>query len=82
MNFAAEVDVARLEDTGRFMADVRVKCADCGVRMLFTGLPRGLDIHGAAMSVDASEARLAIMPDGSDSPISDGVRGFTITPKE
>lgn len=62
MNFAADVAVARLEDTGRFMADVRVRCADCGEPFQFLGLEPGLDRNGAMVSIDGLEARMAILP--------------------
>lgn len=68
LNFEAEVDVARLEDSGRFSADVRIKCADCGHPMRFLGLPMGLDLNGAAVSANGQEARLAIYPWGEDPP--------------
>lgn len=32
--------------------------------MRFLGLPAGLDLEGAAVSADATEARLAIAPKG------------------
>lgn len=58
--FDATVTVNRLEDSGRFVADVRVKCVQCGEPFRFLGLPTGLDLNGAAVSVDGQEARLAI----------------------
>lgn len=67
-NFAAEVDVARLETSGRFMADVRIKCADCGKPLRFIGLPVGLDLNGAAVSADGTEARLSVHPIGEIIP--------------
>lgn len=65
MNFAANVSVARIEDKGRFMADVRVKCADCGLPFQFLGLEPGLDMGGARASIDGLEARMAICPQGA-----------------
>lgn len=59
-NFEASVEVSRLADSGRFMADVRVKCSQCGEPFRFLGLPTGLDLNGASVSVDGEEARLAI----------------------
>ena len=65
-SFTAVVRVARLEDSGRFNAEVTVQCADCGTPFRFKGLPLGLNLDGAAMSIDGTEARLAIEPaDGS-----------------
>lgn len=67
-NFHSEVGIARMEDIGRFQADVRIRCADCDCPFRFIGLPLGLDINGAAVSVDGCEARLAIHPVGVPVP--------------
>lgn len=83
-NFAAEVDVYRLpEKKGgpikRYCADVRIKCAECGLPFRFIGLPAGLDLNGAATSIDATEARLAIAPKGEVVSVMDGgVSGFSV----
>ena len=61
-HFEAQVTVNRLEDTDRFAADVTVKCIDCDTPFCFLGLPAGLNLDGAAVSVDRTEARLAIAP--------------------
>jgi len=62
--FAANVAVNRLEDTGKFAADVTIRCRDCNLPFQFIGLPCGLNSEGAAVSVDGTEARLAIVPYG------------------
>lgn len=62
MNFEARVAVNRLEDTGRFMAEVTIKCRDCGEPFQFLGLDAGLKMQGASVSFDGLEARLAIHP--------------------
>jgi len=79
-NFAADVTVNRLEDSGRFTADVRIECADCGTPFRFIGLPCGVDLNGAAVSVDGTEGRLAVAPKGEVvTPIDPGaVGGFTV----
>ena len=94
LNFVAEVDVNRLstKEDGRidqYSADVRIKCAECDLPFRFIGLPAGLDLNGAATSVNAEEARLAIAPKGQViSVMENGVSGFSIrnetrfTPKE
>lgn len=70
MNFSANVAVARIEDKGRFAADIRIRCADCGLPFQFLGLDPGLDSHGARVSLDGLEARMAISPQGqAPSPI-------------
>lgn len=70
-NFRANVAVNRLEDSGRFMADVKIECAQCGLPMRFIGLPGGLDLNGAAVSIDATEGRFAIAPKGEVIPPMD-----------
>jgi hypothetical protein len=79
-DFEAVVDVHRLEDepgkVRAFLADVRIRCAQCGRQFQFLGLDQGLDIGGAAVSFDRTEAHLTISPDGL--PPGKGVRGFSI----
>jgi len=78
-DFSATVDVNRLEDMGRFMADVRINCASCGRTFRFLGLPVGADLNGAAASPDATEARLAIAPFGDVVSALDGApQGFAV----
>lgn len=64
LEFAAEVRVARLEDVGRFNAEVRIRCAQCGKAFQFLGLQPGVDLDGARVSLDGLEANLAISPEG------------------
>ena len=78
-NFACDCEVNRLLDTGRFSLDVRVMCIDCGTPFRFIGLPAGLDLNGAATSVDATEGRFAIAPKGEvESVLEGGDVGFSI----
>src|SRR4051812_4535883 len=63
-SFDCAVNINRLEDIGRFQADVTVMCTRCGVPFRFIGLPAGLDLNGASVSVDGCEARMAIAPKG------------------
>ena len=80
LEFAAEVRVARLEDTGGFMAEVRVTCAQCQKPFQFLGLEPGLDTQGARVSIDGLEANIAIAPAGmKPNPLQRlayGLRGF------
>lgn len=62
--FVGEIKVNRLEDTGRFMCDVTVRCAACGKPFQFLGLPIGLNLNGATTDFDGTEARLAVCPQG------------------
>lgn len=65
MEFDANVVVARLEDTGKFIAQFRINCRECGVPMQFRGLTAGIHLDGACVSVDGLEARIAIVPQGT-----------------
>lgn len=62
--FDATVRVARIEDKGRFMAEVKIKCLDCGVPMQFMGLQPGLNFDGATVSLDGLEMNIGIHPQG------------------
>jgi len=64
-SFAAKVGVARMEDTGQFMAEITVHCAQCDLPFQFMGLEPGIDTQGARVSVDGLEARIAISPRGA-----------------
>lgn len=64
-NFAARVGVARLEDIGRFMAEITVRCTDCDTPFQFLGLEPGLNLQGATCSIDGLEANIAIVPQGA-----------------
>lgn len=83
-NFMADVQVARMPSREggpieRYMADVRVKCDDCGLPFRFIGLPAGVDLNGASVNNDATEARLAIAPKGEViSELEGGVVGFSV----
>lgn len=77
MNFRADVRVGRhLDDKTEthvigYSAEINVKCQECGKPFQFLGLPMGVDTHGARVSVDGLEARLAISPQGvQPSPIN------------
>ena len=61
----AVVRVVYIEDSGRFMAEIRIKCAECHRPFQFIGLPLGLNFGGAAMDPSGQEALLAIAPVGS-----------------
>lgn len=79
-NFQAKVKVNRLTDSGRFSADVTINCIECGEPFRFLGLPCGTDLNGATVSVDGTEARLAIGTKETVANIIDGVCpvGFTV----
>ena len=82
--FISTVTVNRLDDIGRFSADVNIKCNQCGLPFRFIGLPAGVDLNGAAVNGDATEARLAIAPKGEVIPPIEGGQpvGFSVRRKE
>lgn len=61
-NFVGKIEVNRLEDVGKFVADVHITCADCGTPFKFLGLPGGLHIDKPTVDVAQIEARLPIAP--------------------
>jgi len=67
-NFASEVGVTCYTDCHYFMADIKIRCADCGLPFQFLGLPttmiRGRDKDGATVMIDGCEASIAIAPMG------------------
>jgi hypothetical protein len=63
-NFAADVKVARIEDTGMKYADLTIVCTDCGKPAQFRGLSFGLTPHHPTVSVDRQEARLPFLCEG------------------
>lgn len=65
VNMDAQVRIARFEDTGGFMAEVRITCIDCKLPFQFLGLEPGCDTQGARVSLDGLEANIAICPAGS-----------------
>lgn len=77
-------NVIGLEDQqGRFMLELSVECAECKTPFRFIGLPAGLDLNGAAVSVDAQEGRFAIAPaDQVVSELEGGVVGFSVRKKK
>lgn len=77
-NFSASVRVARVEDVGRFMAEIRIECSDCGVPMQFMGLEPGLNYNGANVSLDGLEANIGIHPRGQRPNPLQELMGYTV----
>jgi hypothetical protein len=62
------------------MADINIHCTDCKEEFQFLGLKPGLDLNGAAVSVDGLEARIAIAPKSKVlSPLQQMVAGTSQT---
>jgi len=62
LNFDAQVNVIRLEDSGSFMAEVKIECRECHTPFQFLGMPMGLSFTKPMVEVMAVEARLPIKP--------------------
>lgn len=63
-DFEADVIVNRMMDTGGFSADIKVKCAHCGEKFCFIGAPAGMSFARPMVSVDGTELRAPIEPQG------------------
>jgi hypothetical protein len=61
--FGAWCAVHRLEDTGRFLAELRVVCIRCREPFRFKGIPAGLAWEHPTASIDGLEANLPIEPE-------------------
>lgn len=61
--FAACASVTRLEDTGRFICELRVVCVQCREPFRFKGMPPGLSFEVPTVSIDGLEANLPIEPE-------------------
>jgi len=76
-------NLVRLPDSDRWNVEVRLTCQGCGEPFRFRGLPVGLNLDGAAVSVDGLEARLAVHPAGEEPlPLGDHPAGFAFRPIE
>ena len=65
-NFAADVKVARIEDTGLKYAELTVRCSDCGKPAVFRGLPVGLSPDHPTASFGDEEVNLPFLCEGDD----------------
>jgi hypothetical protein len=64
-DFEANVTVFRLEDTGRFTADVRIRCKECSEPFRFLGIQAGVSPYEPCVSIDGLELRAPIEPQGT-----------------
>ncbi len=82
-DFEAHVAVNRLTGTGGgditgYAADVTIRCMHCNTPFRFLGLPGGLAPDKPTVSVDGTEARLPIAPQGEDVHL-DELIGYSLT---
>lgn len=61
--FHADVKVARLLDSGKFMAEVRICCVECSEPFRFIGIPAGISFDYPAVSIDGLELNAPIEPE-------------------
>lgn len=61
-NFAGNVTVNYLEDTGRWMADITISCGDCLEPFRFPGVNVGVAVTAPMVSFDGTELRAPIEP--------------------
>ena len=76
-----ETKVVYMPDIHQRQAEIRLPCQDCGLVFHFKGLPMGLNLHGAAVSVDGTEGRFAL----GEGPLPIGKSGratFTLGKEE
>lgn len=78
VSHSVEAAMNYMEDTGQFMIDVKVTCAQCGQPFRFLGLPLGLNMSGATMDVDGLQARLALAPADRTLHPLEGLTGFGV----
>lgn len=77
-NFKATVRVDRIEEKGRFIAEICISCAECSRPMQFMGLEPGLNYDGATVSLDGFEARIGIHPRGERPNPLQKLMGYTV----
>ena len=63
-NFRTDVRVVRLEDSGRFVAEIAIRCTDCDGPFRFIGLQAGMRFDGPTVSIDELELHAPIEPEG------------------
>lgn len=65
----AQVNVQRLEDLGRFIAEITVWCASCKTPFSFTGLPLAISCDRATLNIDATQLSLPVEPGAKPIPL-------------
>jgi hypothetical protein len=68
LDFETTVRVNRFEDTGRFSAEVSIKCCDCGEPFRFLGVDSvGVSWSGPAVDLRETMLHVPIEPEGTPS---------------
>lgn len=61
--FASRVDVTRLLDSGKFIAEVMVACVECHEKFRFLGPEAGLNWRCPTVSIDGTTLHAPIEPE-------------------
>lgn len=77
--FSAEVKVARIEDTGRFLAEVRIACKDCDTPFQFAGMQTGFNYNHPTVSLDGLHANLPIFANGQQPNPLQRLMGYSVS---
>jgi len=84
LEFDVSVECGRMlgndgkEPPVRFTASISIRCRNCELPFRFIGLPHGVDLNGAAVSVSGETAELTMLPKGEVINALDDITGFTI----
>lgn len=76
--FSALVAVNRIEDIGRFVAEVTIFCVGCGKKFQFAGIEPGFNYNAPTVSLDGLEANLPIFPEGERPNPLQVLGGYTV----
>jgi hypothetical protein len=68
--FSISCNVSYLADVGKWIAEVQIGCAQCGLAFSFTGLPQAISIDRASLNIDATVLSLPIEPGPKPIPVS------------
>ncbi len=69
--------VQQMVDTGRTMLHLRVTCADCKTPFMFQGLPKGLNLDGAATDLTGRVGLFSLLAEGTQPRDTSGPKQFT-----
>lgn len=78
LNFHADCKVARIEDLGRFVLEVRVRCVDCKKPFQFVGVEPGFNYNAPTVSLDGLEGNFPITPEGQQPNPLQAAMGYTV----
>lgn len=57
--------VSYMEDSGRWVVDITLRCTQCDEAFRFLGLPAGSSFTHPTVSMDSTELRAPIEPEGT-----------------